>query len=361
MDPSSPPPAPGAETDRIEVPTPTAAAAPPQVLRVVARPGGFVQAIVFVVGLFLFAAVFLIGLALGAATVSASSLLETAVLREVYRDGDRNVVAILPVEGIIDGNRAESVRTMVDHVLRDRRAKAAVLRVDSPGGGIAASDQIWFQIKRMRDSGLPVIASFGGLAASGGYYISCATDRIVAEPTCITGSIGVIAQTFILKDLMDKVGIEPVTLLATDSPEKDLGNPFRAWTEEDHAKYLSMLDAAYDLFNQRVRDGRGEAVGDPDQIDKLADGSIYTAEEAVENGLVDGIGYLDDAIIDAEKAAGLTGGSATVILLREPEPVFGSLLGTSVRQATPALPLDAEGIRRLVNELGLPRLMYLMR
>ena len=116
------------------------------------------------------------------------------------------------------------------------------------------------------------------------------TDHILAEPTCITGSIGVIAQTFIFKDLLDKVGIEPVTLISTASPAKDLGNPFRAWTEEDRSKYRDMLDAAYDIFNQRVREGRSRASSDPPRINELADGAVYTAAQALSCGRIAGSG-----------------------------------------------------------------------
>ncbi len=213
----------------------------------------------------------------------------------------------------------------------------------------------------MINAGLPIVSSYGGVAASGGYYVSCATDHIVAEPTCITGSIGVIAQTFIFKDLMEKVGIEPVTLMATDSPEKDVGNPWRAWTDKDRQQYLAILDSAYDIFNKRVRDGRRAVISDPAKIDALADGSIYTASEALDNGLIDSIGYLDDAITVAESMAGLRKGSSTVVVIRQPSSLLGQILGASAQTPRTTNLRDAEDIRTLVNELSSPRLMYLMR
>ena len=332
----------------------------PQVVQVVSRPGALVAAIGVIVGLLVLGVVFVSGVAIGAITIVAGSSLETPVVPELYRDGNRNNVAIIPVEGSIDSSQAETFRIMVDYVLADSSYRAAVLRVDSPGGGISPSDQIWYQVQRLRDEGLPVVASFGGVAASGGYYISCHADRILAEPTCITGSIGVIAQAFIFKDLLDKVGIEPVTLMSTDSPEKDVGNPFREWTERDREQYLSMLDAAYDIFNQRVRDGRKKVITDPAAVDALADGSIYTASEALGHGLIDGIGYLDDAIAAAEKAAGLPGGRSTVVILRKTVSLFGGVLGSAAPQPWQRLP-DGESLRTLVNDLSAPRLMYLMR
>ena len=331
-----------------------------QVVRIVSKPGVFQAAIGVILGVAALGIVFFVGMSLGAFTMFAGSMAESPIVHEMYRDGDRNQVAIIEVKGVIDPLRAHTVRVLVDEVLATRAIKAVVLRVDSPGGGIAPSDQIWYQVNRMRDAGLPVVASFGGVAASGGYYISCGTDHIVAEPTCITGSIGVIAQTFILKDLMDKVGIEPVTLLSTNSPQKDMGNPFRAWTDEDRLQYIEMLDAAYVIFNTRVRDGRGTVITDPARIDELADGSIFTAQEALDSGLVDAVGYLNDAIAAAETRAGIRQGKSTVVILREPVDFWGSLVGVRAPDLSARL-RDADAIRSLVNELGSTRVMYLMR
>ena len=322
--------------------------------------GGFARAIGFAAGVLVLGIVFSVGLALGAATMFAGSMVDSPVFGEVYREGNNDTIAVIPIEGIIDGCQAQTVRLFVDKVLADSTVKAVVLRVDSPGGGVAASDRIWYQVRRLRDEGMPVVSSFGGVAASGGYYVSCATDHIIAEPTCITGSIGVIAQTFIFKDLLDKIGIEPVTLISSASPAKDLGNPFRAWTEEDRTKYRDMLDAAYDIFNQRVRDGRKLVITDPQRINELADGSVYTAAQALNSGLIDGIGYLDDAIAHAEKLAGIATGTASVIVLRQRTSLLDDLLA-SARTDVRSRFRNADGIRSLVNELAAPRLMYLLR
>ncbi len=322
--------------------------------------GGLAGAIGVAAGVLVLGCVFTIGLAIGAVTMFAGSIVDSAVIGELYRDGDNDTIAVIPIEGVIDEYQAQTVRLFVDKVLADSTMKAVVLRVDSPGGGVAASDQIWYQVRRLRNEGLPVVSSYGGVAASGGYYVSCATDHILAEPTCITGSIGVIAQTFIFKDLMDKVGIEPVTLISSASPAKDLGNPFREWTDDDRDKYRDMLDAAYDIFNQRVRDGRSRAISDPQRIDELADGSVYTAAQAVSSGLIDGIGYLDDAIAHAENLAGLAPGAASVIVLRQRPSLIDDLM-MSARTDVRSQLRSADGIRSLVNELAVPRLMYLMR
>ncbi len=341
-------------------PPPATLPATPATTHLGRAAGGLARAIGFAAGMLVLGIVFTIGLGVGAATMFAGSLVDSAVIGELYRDGDGDTIAIIPIEGVIDEYQAWSVRLFVDDVLSDSAIKAVVLRVDSPGGGVSASDRIWYQVRRLRNERLPVVSSYGGVAASGGYYVSCATDHILAEPTCITGSIGVIAQTFIFKDLLDKVGIEPVTLISSASPAKDLGNPFRAWTDEDRDKYRDMLDAAYDIFNQRVREGRSRAISDPERIDELADGSVYTAAQALSSGLIDGIGYLDDAIAHAEKLAGLAPGAASVIVLRQQTSLFESLL-MSARTDVRSQLRSADGIRSLVNELAAPRLMYLMR
>ncbi len=332
----------------------------PQVVHIVAKPGGLSRALMFVLGLFVFAGVFVVGLTIGLTMMFAISNVPTAILEEVYHDGDRNTVAIIPVVGIIESGQAAFVRSAVDYALKQSDIRAVVLRVDSPGGGVTSSDQIWYEIERLKKAGLPIIASYGGVAASGGYYVSCGADEIIAEPTCITGSIGVIAQIFTFEGLMDKVGIEPVTLVATDSPEKSTANDlFRSWTDKDRQKVLTMLDAAYDTFNQRVKDGRKTAITDTAAIDALADGSIFTAQDAVDNGLIDGIGYLDDAIVRAEKSAGLRTGASTVVFLRQPPSFTEALM--AIERTRPANLLDADAIRSFVNDLGSPRVMYLMR
>lgn len=333
----------------------------PHVVHIRSRPGGLWAALGLVVGLFMFGFVFLIGIFFGAVGMLAGSSSDTIVLEQTYRDGRQGKVVILPVEGVIDDRQARFVRSAVDHILDDRSVSGVVLRVNSPGGGVTASDEIWYEVERLKQRNLPVVASYGGIAASGGYYISCGTDYIVAQETCITGSIGVIAQVFTMKGLMDKVGIEPVTLVATGSPEKAVGNDmFRQWNEHDQQRILTMLDAAYDVFNRRVADGRRHVLSDESQLQAMTDGAIFTAEQALEGGLIDEIGYLDDAIAHLERVANLTVGRAEVVRLREPPSLFGNLLGANAAASRPD-PFDADAIRGLVNDLNAPRVMYLMK
>jgi protease-4 len=326
------------------------------------RRGGFARGVaVLVTALATLVGVFVTGglVATLVLIIVGLSMTDTRIQSQTYRDGGGRTVYIIPVMGVIDSSQAWFVRKCVDRVLDDRTARAVVLRVDSPGGGVAPSDQIWYEVGRLKKAGLPVVASYGGVSASGGYYASCGSDFIMAEDTTITGSIGVIAQIMTLEGLMDKVGIEPVTLVATGSPEKSTANDvFRSWTEEDRAHITTMLDAAYETFSQRVKDGRGQVITDPARLAAIADGSTFTARQALSNGLVDGIGYLDDAVTEAEKQAKLGTGSATVRLLTRPPTLLGGG-GPFARAPRPDM-LDADRVRSFANDLAGVRLMYLM-
>jgi protease-4 len=332
---------------------------PPVPVQVINKSGGFFRSLAAAItALFVLGVVFLIGLLIGVPMGMFGGMgAEEPVFTARWRDGNGGMVAIIPVEGVIDDVNANFVRNAVRDVMKHRAYDAIVLRVDSPGGGVTASDQIWREVKRLQDSGLPVIASYGSSATSGGYYVSCHADQIFAEETCITGSIGVIAQVLTMEDLMDKVGIEPVTIVASGSPDKDVANnPYRTWNERDREKVGIMIDAAYDIFRRRVEDGRaGKVTGG---FDAVADGDIFTAQQALDNGLIDSIGYLDDAITAAEKAAGIRAGS-TIDIYMLPPTLFGDgLLGITHQGKSD--PLSADHIRSVVNDLAAPRVMYMM-
>jgi protease IV len=344
------------------VPPPPPPYGHPQVVHISARPGGLWPILGSIVGIVALSIVFGAGILVGVVGMIGGASYESMVLQETYRDGSGDTIAIIPVYGGIDEFTAEFVRASVHDVLSDDSIQAVVLRVDSPGGGVAPSDQIWHAMEQLKSAGVPVIASYGGMAASGGYYISCGADHIIAEETCVTGSIGVIAQVLTMEGLMEKVGIQPVTIVASGSPEKDVANDmFRTWNEKDRAKIKIMLDSAYATFNQRVYDGRLSVISDRSRIDALANGDIYTAQQAKDNGLIDGIGYLDDAIAQAEVRAGLLPGRATVVMMRQPPAFFADgLLGEARGGHSRERPLNGETIRGLVNDLASPRVMYLM-
>ena len=217
----------------------------------------------------------------------------------------RNKIAVITIQGIITGQKARDVHEQLNSARRDRNVKGLILRVNSPGGTLSGSDQIYNEIRKYRDeTGEPVVAFMQGLAASGGYYASVACDKIVAEPTVITGSIGVIMSYFVMQGLMEeKLGIQPV--IVKSGQKKDWPSSFRQPTQEE-LQYINdkMINPAYERFVQIVADGRESlTLADTRQ---LADGSIYGSTEALDKDMIDNIGYLDEAIKQVKSLAGIT-------------------------------------------------------
>jgi protease-4 len=173
--------------------------------------------------------------------------------------------------------------------------------IDSPGGAIDPSDIIYQRLRRFReDTGKPVVANMNGVAASGGYYIAAAADRIIAHPSCITGSIGVIIQSLNVAGLFEKVGVDLVTL--TSGPNKDLLNPGREMNEEERRILMGVVDDAYESFVQAVATGRGLEL---DAVRAAGDGRIYTARQALALDLIDRVGYREELLEELRAAAGV--------------------------------------------------------
>ncbi|UCE99183.1 MAG: signal peptide peptidase SppA [Planctomycetota bacterium] len=244
---------------------------------------------------------------------------------EIIRDGPRTAkIAVINVQGIIDGEQAEDVYGQIKSAKEDKHVKGLILRVNSPGGMISGSDQICHEIIRYREKEeKPVVAFMQSVAASGGYYVSVPCDKIVAEPTAITGSVGVIAGHFVLQELLEeKLGVQPA--IVKSGEKKDWPSPFKPFTDEQR-QYIQdkLITPAYERFVQVVVDGREElAIAD---VKRLADGSIYGAQEALDEKLIDKIGYLDEAIEEVKSLAEIA--KARVVEYRRPfsfVDVFGS-------------------------------------
>lgn len=245
----------------------------------------------------------------------------------------REKVAVVPVEGIIYGGRAdrggytmvEVIKAQMDRAAESDDVKAVILRVDSPGGEVLASDEIARYISKFQDeSGKPVVVCMGSLAASGGYYVSAPCDWIVANELTITGSIGVIMHGWNYRGLMNKVGLKPVVyksgkfkdMLSGDREEEQI-------SPEERAMVQRFIDETYAKFKQVVLDGRNDARDDNPNVKPLvadwsdyADGRILSGKEALEIGLVDQLGDFEDAVAQAEKLGGVMG-SATVVEYRQ--------------------------------------------
>jgi len=326
----------------------------PQTIKVVASTGGFRSFVAFLAAIFIFSLVFLVGLVAGVATLAAANEDNGIVDVATSQTGSSSTIAVLHISGVIDDANASYMHQAVTDVLENSNIKAVVLRVNSPGGGVTASDEIWHYIQRIKEANIPIVASYGGVAASGGYYISCNADHIIAQETTITGSIGVIANIMTFQELLEKIGVNPVTLIAKDSPEKSVANDiYRNWTIKDKQKVRSILDAMYAVFYSRVKEGRGHIITEAKTLEDVANGSAYTSKEALKNGLIDEIGYLDDAINDAKQRAGITNDNPTVLQLSRKAPVFGGLFGAQ------SSGLSIDELRSMIQEFSMPKLMYL--
>jgi len=213
--------------------------------------------------------------------------------------GDK--IAIVEVKGVI--TQSSGVIEDLQQYLADDGVKAIVLRVDSPGGGVGPAQEIYREIMRIRStSKKKVVTSMGSVAASGGYYIACASDRIVANPGTITGSIGVIMQFSNLEELLKKIGVKGVVLKSGE--HKDIGSPFREMTPEEKGIMQEVLDNVHQQFIQAVADGRKL---ERSKVAQIADGRILTGEQAKNLGLVDQLGNLQDTIDVTAKMVGIEG------------------------------------------------------
>jgi len=257
-------------------------------------------------------------------------------------------IAVIDIGGVIEARKAQEIAKQLKAVSKDDHVKGLIIRVDSPGGTISGSDRIYNEIRKFRiNEKKPVVAFMQGVAASGGYYASVACDRIVAEPTVITGSIGVIMGYFVVQELFEeKLGIKMV--IVKSGRKKNWPSSFEPPSDEQ-LRYLDdkLVRPAYRRFVEMIAKGRDALTSD--EVRLLADGSIYTAQEAVDNKLVDSIGYLDDAIALVKKLANID--RAEVVEYRRPFSLSG-ILGA-----------ESEGILKInkssMYELSTPQWMYL--
>ncbi len=214
-------------------------------------------------------------------------------------------VAILPITGLI----ADSDATIdqLKKFAKDDSVKAIVLRINSPGGGVGASQEIYAEVRKLKDK-KPVVTSMGAVAASGGYYVACGSRKIYANPGTITGSIGVIMQFLNVKDLIEKIGIKGVVVKS--GPLKDAGSPLREMTPEERQYLQSVIDNVHGQFVHAVAEGRKL---DVEAVRKIADGRVFSGEQAKALGLVDALGNQEDAVADAARMAKIEGEPRVVL------------------------------------------------
>ena len=281
------------------------------------------------------------------AGAAADSALDTVTMRKGKTDQQ---VAVYHVVDMIDGKQAAQFEAFAQQVANDTKVKAVVIRVDSPGGGVAESNQIHENMLKLKAAGKTLVISMGGVAASGGYYISANADHIYAEPTTVTGSIGVISVFPVLKGMMDKIGVDWHIIRSTKAERhKARLNPFESPSEEAKARRKALLDKIQGIFMAVVAKGRGSLT--QQDVAKLADGRVWLGDEAVKNKLVDKIGYLGDAIDWGARTAGL--GTPHVVRYSRRQ-TLGEKLFEGRHQG---LQIDSD----LLDKLQTPRMMLLRR
>ena len=304
-------------------------------------------------------------------------------------------IAILPIEGIITENEDGFIRQAIRTAYEDEDIEALVLRVNSPGGTITGSDYYYTLLKQLKEErSIPIIVSMGPVAASGGYYVSMAGDKIFAERSTTTGSIGVICEIPNASGLCEKIGVTMNNI--TSGPHKAMGDFTQPMTDDERAIWQDLVNESYQQFLEVVRAGRpnlgkkgdnaserepsktdtGEAAGEEDDdffgsdeertaasgpadhsLEAIADGRVYTAPQALKLGLIDEIGFLDDAIKAAESAAGVSHEETQVVRYTKKEPLFKSLLGEGEVRFLPAHGSKADA---LVEAFATPTIYCLM-
>jgi len=254
----------------------------------------------------------------------ASAIKNRGIEYTSYGSGDK--IAIVEINDVII--TSEKSVEQIKRFREDKSVKAIIIRINSPGGGVAASQEIYEEVKRTRDSGKLVVVSMGSIAASGGYYIACGSNLIVANPGTLTGSIGVIAQFISIKDLADKLGIKETTIKSGEL--KDSGDPFREMNEKDRVYFQDVVDNSFSQFIEMVARERKMNI---DTLRQYANGRVFTGLQAKNIGLIDSLGTFEDAIRITTKMAGIEG-EPRIIRERKKFSLFEEFLGTKIEDVT---------------------------
>ena len=307
-----------------------------------------------VLTLLILAASFLVNLVLivGSGFETADKVEEEVYQPDRFGRGSEKV-AIISVEGVILKGEGFVTR-QIEQARRDDDVKAVVLRVESPGGTINGSDYIYHRLREFREeTGKPIVVSMGSIAASGGYYVSMAVGEtpqtIFAEPTTWTGSIGVIIPHYNLAELMQEVGVSEDSIVS--HPLKDMGSFAKPMTEQERDIFQDLVNESFERFKNVVKSGRPAFKDHPENLDTVATGQVFTAEQAVEQGLVDKIAFLDEAIERAIDLAGVDREDYRVVRYDRTPTLADLFLGDQIRSRGP----DLSGLLDLAS----PRAYYL--
>lgn len=249
-------------------------------------------------------------------------------IREESLWGDEKV-AIIEIRGVILD--PQPVLEKLAKFRKNEKVKAIILRIDSPGGGVGPAQEIYAEVKKIRGD-KKVLVSIGSVAASGGYYIACAADKIVANPGSITGSIGVIVESLNAEELLRKLGLQ--SMVIKSGKHKDIGSPLRKMTGEEKRLLQGVLDSVHEQFIRAVAEGRKLPL---EKVRSLADGRIFSGDQARSLGLIDDLGNLEDAIAMAAKMAGIKGTPEVIYPEKKKFSILDLLLQGTIQKVLESL------------------------
>ncbi|MHC5163887.1 MAG: signal peptide peptidase SppA, partial [Planctomycetota bacterium] len=271
-------------------------------------------------------------------------------LKETQIDKDKGMfvsdkIIVIDIDGVMlnrqrsgwmqsGDNPVSSFLEKLDKAANDETVKAVVLRLNTPGGSVAAADMMYHSLTEFkRKKKVPVVACMMDVAASGGYYLACGADGIIAQPSCITGSIGTIMQTISVAGTMEKIGVTAVAVKSGNM--KDMASPLHELSDEEQVILQKIIDGFYEQFLGVVQAGRPKL--DKNKLRELADGRVFTADQAHAEGLVDRIGYADDAIAWAKKMADVK--KSKVVIYHRPQATMPNVYGSAMSQTSGTGPL----------------------
>ncbi len=267
---------------------------------------------------------------LGMVFVAISFLVFASALKRDGSDyissGSGDKIAIVELNDVIVSS--DKTVEQIKRFRGDKSIKAIILRINTPGGGVAASQEIYEEVKKTRDSGKIIVVSMGSIAASGGYYIAVGSSLIIANPGTLTGSIGVIAQFMSIKDLADKLGISQTTIKSGNL--KDAGSPFRQMNDSDKMYFQDVVDNSFGQFFDVVAKERKM---DKEKLLKYANGRVFTGLQAKDYGLIDSLGTFEDAIRITGKMAGIEG-EPRIVREKKKFSFFEEFLGSKIEDVT---------------------------